>query len=184
MVLDPGLIHVEDIAFFTQREALPVVRHQDPLEIRVASELDTEHIEDLTFKPVSGQVDVADSLRVKGFRKASFDAHAAIVRERVKDCDQFKARFVFRVIDGGEVAQIVEGMIVAKKCDNSVEFVRRSFGEWLTAEGLRFQDRLNKFGVEMAGKAVFPSFRGHNRNRFGFLRHDETFRFAQFCVEI
>jgi hypothetical protein len=38
--------------------------------------------------------------------------------------------------------------------------------------------------VEMAGKAVFPSFRGHNRNRFGFMRHDETFRFAQFCVEI
>lgn len=121
---------------------------------------------------------------MKRFWKASFDAHAAIVSEGVEYRHEFKSGFVLGVIESGEVAEIVKSMLVAKKGNDIVEFTWGSFGEGLTPEGLRFQDRLSKFGVEMAGKAVFPSFRGHNRNRFGFMRHDETFRFAQFCVEI
>src|SRR5438067_7517210 len=55
---DVGLVRRADAAervVLAERMALPVLRHDDPAEIRVAVERDAEEVEDLPFLPVRGR---------------------------------------------------------------------------------------------------------------------------------
>jgi len=121
---------------------------------------------------------------VMSFRKAGFDTDAPVMLERIKNRDEFKARFFIGMVYCGEVGKIVETLLMAQISNHGVERIGSSLGKWLAVEGLPLKNGSIKSRLEEAGKPVFPSFRGHNRSRFGILRHDETIRFAQFCVEI
>ena len=56
VLLHPALVLLQNRVVLAQRVALPLVRHQDAAHVRVAGELDAEHVEHLALQPVGGQV--------------------------------------------------------------------------------------------------------------------------------
>jgi len=51
--LDPTLILLNNGVVFAQRVALPVVGHEDAPQIRMAGELDAEHVEYFALEPIA-----------------------------------------------------------------------------------------------------------------------------------
>ena len=50
--LHPGVVLLQDVVVLAQREALPLVRQQDALQVGMAGELDAEHVVDFALQPV------------------------------------------------------------------------------------------------------------------------------------
>src|ERR1035438_6015498 len=62
--LDPAVVLLKDTVVLAQRVALPFLRQQNPPHVRMAVELDTEHIEHLALQPVGGEVHPHGRLRL------------------------------------------------------------------------------------------------------------------------
>src|SRR4029077_15599594 len=62
--LYPALVLLEYSVVLTQREALPLVGHQDAPHVGVSRELDTEHVVDFALQPVGRQVDAYSGFRL------------------------------------------------------------------------------------------------------------------------
>lgn len=182
MLIDPSLIHVDDRSVFSQREALPVIRHQDAFEIRVACELNAEHVEDLALEPVGRFEEIGKGKDWICFGESGFDPQVAVVIEGIEYGDQLKPLWFGWMVNGSEVGEVVKLLVITQPGDHGMKHVGGGFRKGLATVRLPFQDGRTvcgvEGGVEATGKIVFPSFRGHNRGRFGFLRHAETFRFA------
>src|SRR5437588_222957 len=57
VLLHPPVVLLEDPVVLAQREALPLLRQQNAPHVRVAGELDAEHVVDLALQPVRRQMD-------------------------------------------------------------------------------------------------------------------------------
>src|SRR3954452_6881705 len=81
--LYPALVLLEDSVVFAQREALPLVGHEDAPHVGVSREFDTEHVVDFAFQPVGGQVDADRGLRLIAVGDVDLKAHAFVAREAI-----------------------------------------------------------------------------------------------------
>src|SRR5579872_7354768 len=55
--LDPAIVLLENRVILAQGVALPFLGQEDPPHVRMARELDSEHVEDFALQPVRGQMD-------------------------------------------------------------------------------------------------------------------------------
>src|ERR1041384_479911 len=66
--LHPPVVLLDDAVVLAQRIALPFFGHQDAPHVRMAGELDAEHVEDLALQPVGCQVHADAGLRLVAVR--------------------------------------------------------------------------------------------------------------------
>ena len=72
-----------DRVVLAQRVALPVVLHQDPLQVRVALDRDAHHVPGLALVPVGGRPD-PDDARAPARRRRATPARARAARPRAR----------------------------------------------------------------------------------------------------
>src|SRR3954462_13617782 len=94
--------HAAERVVLALRVALPVVRHEDPGEVGVAGEDDTEHVVGLPLLPVGGRVDVGHARHGGAVRHGDLEAYAAPVRPR--------GQLVNDVQAAGGTAQVVDAV--------------------------------------------------------------------------
>src|ERR1035441_3219816 len=56
ILLHPAHVLLQDAVILAQRVTLPVFRHQNAPQVRVAGEADAEHVEHLALQPIGRQV--------------------------------------------------------------------------------------------------------------------------------
>src|SRR5579862_5788659 len=52
ILANPGFVLLQDVVILTQRISLPLIRQQNPLQIRMAFEADAKHIERFPLQPI------------------------------------------------------------------------------------------------------------------------------------
>src|ERR1022692_3542112 len=62
--LDPAIVLLQNPIILAQRVALPFLGQKDAAHVRVARELDTEHVEHFALQPIGGQVYVHRRFRL------------------------------------------------------------------------------------------------------------------------
>src|ERR1017187_10029186 len=80
VLLHPALVLLENSVVFAQREALPLVGQQDAPHVGVSGEFDAEHVVDLAFQPVGGQMHAHRRLRLKPVGNEDLDERPRLAR--------------------------------------------------------------------------------------------------------
>src|SRR5581483_5300069 len=78
VLLHPSIVLLDNAVVFAQRVSLPFLRQQDAPHVRVAGELDAEHVEPPALQPVGRQVDAHRALRLIAVRDVSLDAQPLV----------------------------------------------------------------------------------------------------------
>src|SRR5208283_3579934 len=81
VLLHPARVLLQDAVILAQRVTLPVFRHQNAPQVRMAGEADAEHIEHLALQPIRRQVHAGCGARFKSIRNLRLDTHALVVRK-------------------------------------------------------------------------------------------------------
>src|ERR1700739_2957430 len=81
----PGLILLQNVVILPQRIALPFLRQQQTLQIRMPLKNDAEHVVDFTLQPIGRRPDALHARHRFVFTKQRLDAEAFILRKRVKE---------------------------------------------------------------------------------------------------
>src|SRR5262245_56807288 len=76
---------------FALRKSLPVVGHQDASAIRVAGEVDAEHVPHFAFEPVRRGPHARRRRQAVGFADLHLDADAMAVARRIQAVDDVEA---------------------------------------------------------------------------------------------
>src|SRR6202142_1627078 len=113
--LHPLFILLQDAVVLAEREALPVFGKQDALHVRMAVELDAEHVVDFALQPVRGRPDGNGRRQGSAVGDLRFYADALVALERIKNPDDFELLFSCGIVRRGDVEAIVELLFVAEK---------------------------------------------------------------------
>ena len=104
--------------FLAQGMAFPGERHQEPLQMRMAFELDPEHVVDFTLVPVGVFINVADRMkrRILAFQR-HLEAHVLVAVEGQQVVHQREIGirlslpvFPGALVDGGQVVEHAIGL--------------------------------------------------------------------------
>src|SRR5580658_185274 len=112
--LYPLIVLLQNSVVFAQRMSLPSIGQQNPLHVRMAVELDAEHVEDFALQPVGGRPDgdgTGDGFAVRDLR---FHADAFVARERVQHPDHVELLVALGVMHGGDIDAVVETFFIAQ----------------------------------------------------------------------
>src|SRR5579859_1681375 len=77
----PGLILLQNVVIFPQRIALPFLRQQQALQVRMALKNDAEHVVDFALQPIGRRPDAFYACHRFVFPKQRLDAQAFVLRK-------------------------------------------------------------------------------------------------------
>src|SRR5580698_5374983 len=106
--LNPAIVLLEDTVILAQRVTLPFLWQEDAAHVRMACELDAEHVEHFALQPIGGEVHVDRGLGLVLLGDESFDAHALIASEAIQNVDDVEAVGALGPIDRGDVDEVIE----------------------------------------------------------------------------
>src|ERR1017187_1535668 len=163
--LHPALVLLENSVVFAQREALPLVGHQDAPHIRVSGEFDAEHIVDFAFQPVGGEVDAHRRLRPIPVGDQDLDAHTFVAREAIQNVNHIEALGALGPIHRRDIHEVVEIRLQLQVFQNGNCRGRFGHNEILTEVGGSLADAFAEGLLEFAGEIAFPRCGGHSGGR-------------------
>src|ERR1700730_402728 len=111
--LHPLLVLLQDAVIFAERMAFPAVRQKNALHIRMAIELDPEHVEHFTFQPVRGGPDRNAGGNRRAICYLSFYAQALVTGKRIEHPNEVELPFAFWIMHSGDIYAIIELLLVA-----------------------------------------------------------------------
>src|SRR6266581_761227 len=164
----PGRVLLQDVIVFPQRIALPFIRQQNALQIRMPGKYNSEHVKHFAFLPIRRGPDTYDARYFFGVRRMHFQPQALVPREGVQIENHIETLLTLRPIDGRQIRKHVEFFFVAQ--------VQRHFRQSSAIHGQdgllavlgRFQKRRTELGAKSLDQFVVERSLQHYR-RFGFL---------------
>src|ERR1017187_4678999 len=81
--LHPAIVLLDNSVILTQRVALPLLGKQDAAHVRMARELDAEHVEYFALQPICREVHVDRGFGLIALGDVGLDAHAFVAREAI-----------------------------------------------------------------------------------------------------
>src|SRR5271157_795683 len=104
----PALVLLNNGVVLAQRIALPFLGHQDAPQVRVAGELDAEHIECLALQPIGRQVHAHGGFRLVAVGNVSLDPHPLVPGEAIYNVHEVEALGPLGPIHRGDIDQVIE----------------------------------------------------------------------------
>src|SRR5678810_1002488 len=106
--LHPLVVLLNNAVVLAKRMSLPAIGQKDALHVRMARELDSEHVEDFALEPIGGGPDGNRTWRHLAFGDLGLHPHPLVVRVRVENPHQVEGLFTLRVMHGRKIDAIIE----------------------------------------------------------------------------
>src|ERR1035438_10246056 len=165
VLLNPTVVLLKNAVTLAQRVPLPLLGHEDAAHIRMAFELDAEHVEDLALQPVGRQVYAHGGLRLEAFGNISLDPHPLVPREAVDHVDHVKALGPLGPIHRGNVHQVIEVGFEFQILQQGNRRVRFGDDESLAHVGGSFRHTVAEAFPDFVGEVAGPGSGRHGGRR-------------------
>src|SRR5713226_5713041 len=116
--LHPLIVLLQDSVVLAQGMALPAVRKQNALEVRMSIELDAEHVEGLALQPVGRRPEGDRTWQALAIGDERLHADALVARKRIEHPDHVELFLALGIMHGGDVDAVVELLPVAEDLKN------------------------------------------------------------------
>src|SRR5580704_18609565 len=97
--------------------ALPAVGQQNALQVGMSIETDAKHVIHFALQPVRSRPDGNYAGRAGAVSDHRLDAHALIALEGVKNPDQIELLLPLRIVQGGDVDEVIELFLIAENLE-------------------------------------------------------------------
>src|SRR5260370_20759178 len=104
----PGRVLLQDVIVFPQRIALPFVRQQNALQIRMPGKYNSEHVKYFAFLPIRSGPNTYDARYFFGVRRMHFQPQPLVLLEGVQIENHIETLLTLRPIDSRQIRKNAE----------------------------------------------------------------------------